>query len=103
MTEQALINVLGVATWYLLGIAYVSTAARLWPYKEQFRSKWLPWDVAEELRKDQDSKHLFTFSDRILAFVIPLAFVMTLTIWPYLVYVHAKRKFRTEPGKHGKS
>lgn len=99
---EALINVLGVATWYLLGIAYVSTASRYWPYKEQYRSKWLPWDVREVFETDPDTKHLTAYPESILRFVIPLAFVMTLTIWPMLVYKHAKRGFRTKPGNHSK-
>jgi hypothetical protein len=100
MLTTALINVLGVATWYLLGIAYVSTASRLWPAKEQFRSKWLPWDVRESMEADPDSRHLFAYSAAILRIVIPLAFVMVLTIWPVLIYIHAKRGFRTKPGNH---
>lgn len=102
MWSEALINVLGVATWYLLGVAYISTAARLWPYKEEFRSKWLPWDVAEQLRKDPDARHLFVYSSGMLAFIISLAFVTMLTIWPYSIYKHAKRGFRTQPGNHSK-
>ena len=102
MLATALINVLGVATWYLLGIAYVSTASRLWPVKEQFRSKWLPWDVREAMEADPDAKHLFAYPEAILRIVIPLAFVIVLTVWPYMVYLHAKRGFRTESGKHTK-
>jgi hypothetical protein len=102
MLSTALINVLGVSTWYLIGIAYMSTASRLWPYKEQFRSKWLPWDIREALESDPDSQHLFVHSRATLRIVIPLAFVMILTVWPYLVYLHAKRLFRTTPGKHSK-
>lgn len=102
MLSTALINTLGVATWYLLGMAYMSVSSRLWPYKEEFRSKWLPWDVAAELEKDPDARPLFAYSDRILAIVIPLAFLIVLTIWPYSVYKHARRGFRTQPGNHSK-
>lgn len=102
MLSTALINVLGVATWYLLGIAYVSTAARLWPFKEQFRSKWLPRDVRASLESDPDARHLFAYPEAILRIVIPLAFLIVLTVWPYLVYLHAKRGFRTKSGNHGK-
>lgn len=101
MTE-ALINVLGVTTWYLIGIAYVSTASRYWPYKEQFRGKWLPWDIREAMESDPDAKPITSYPESILAIVIPLAFLMTLTIWPVLIYSHAKRGFRTKPGNHTK-
>jgi hypothetical protein len=102
MLATVLINVLGVATWYLLGAAYISTAARHWPYKEEYRGKWLPWDVREAIEADPDTKHIAAYPEHILRFVLTLAFLMNLTVWPVSVYMHAKRQFRTGPGKHAK-
>jgi hypothetical protein len=102
MLETALINTLGVATWYIIGIAYVSTASRYWPHNEQMRGKWLPWDVAEEFTKSSKSASFDAIPPKLHGFIFILGFFMFLTIWPAAVYNHAKRGFRTKPGNHGK-
>lgn len=96
MLAQALINVLGVATWYILGIAYTSTASRYWPQKESFRGKWTPRDVREELDEHPPITAWDAFPAQLRSFIVIAAFLMFLTVWPIAVYHHAKRKFRTQ-------
>lgn len=99
MLTTAFINTLGVATWYLLGIAYVSTASRYWPHTEEIRGKWLPMDVMAEV----EGKHPFDkIPSNMLGPVLIVAWLMFLTIWPVAIYNHAKRGFRTKPGGHAK-
>ncbi len=102
MLTQALINVLGVATWYLVGIAYVSTAARLWPLKEEMRGKWLPSPAKDYLDENLPNGTWANFPEQLKTIIVCLAFFGLLSIWPVSVYNHAKRKFRTKPGNHGK-
>lgn len=96
MLSEALINTLGVATWYILGIAYTSTASRYWPQKESFRGKWLPQDVYEVMSTDREYRQYQALPGNLLKVCVVVAFLMFLTIWPIAVYSHAKRKFRTE-------
>lgn len=95
--SYALTNVLGVATWYIIGIAYVSLAARYWPKDPNMRGKWTPWDVYHEFSTNKEYQHFSGINPLILVFAVSFTFFAVLTVWPYSVYCHAKRNFR--PGK----
>lgn len=94
--STALINTLGVATWYLFGIAYTSLASRFWPKLESMRGKWGPWDVLAEIDTNAELRGLRVIPEALRPFMINMAFFMFLTIWPIAIYNHAKRGFRTK-------
>lgn len=100
MITTALINTLGVATWYLLGIAYTSVASRHWPYEERFRNKWSPRDIFDVFEQDPPNAAWEALSRQTKAIAITLAFFTMLTLWPVSIYKHAKRGFRTKKGNH---
>jgi hypothetical protein len=103
MLSTALINTLGVATWYLLGAAYISLSVRYWPKIESMRGKWLPSDILHSIETDDDFRQFRHHPRTYLVTATILTFLMLLTIWPYTVYCHAKRGFRTENDTKDKS
>ena len=94
--STALINTLGVATWYLFGIAYMSLSWNYWPKLESLRGMWTPGDTLHLLRTHPHFRAYHHLPTSMQVTGIIWGYLIFLTLWPVSLYFDAKRKFYTK-------